>query len=239
MRRLLLRSVESRSPAAWSAFRVRAHGPVAVQCWRRHTASKYRKNVDGVGGTFGIYAGYRFDLCDHLAVSFLANPQFTFMPTEEGCCRGKNDHETGTTFSITSGPSLSFLAGLAETYVGAGRLLPRHERPDERRRPRVQCRRRDRFRARQRRESRTLRPLRLRQHGRAPGHRRRSPVGARRRAVLIRVRRRRARGSRRGTASASAPAASTAAGAPPHRAPRRQLRLRQVQHSVRCAADPR
>jgi outer membrane protein OmpA-like peptidoglycan-associated protein len=81
--------------------------------------SKYRRTVDGnLGGTFGMEGGYRFDFTDNLALSLIGNPQFVFMPTEEDCCSGKNDHEVGSVFSITAGPRLSFLADGLEIYVG-------------------------------------------------------------------------------------------------------------------------
>jgi outer membrane protein OmpA-like peptidoglycan-associated protein len=82
--------------------------------------SKYRRTVDGnVGGTFGIEGGYRFTLTDNVALSLLGNPQFTFFPTEPGCCSGKNDHEVGSVFGITAGPRLSFLADDLEIYLGS------------------------------------------------------------------------------------------------------------------------
>src|SRR4051812_25970954 len=120
MRRLMLRLIALTIAVVLWGAPVWAHGPeIGFNGGVAIPLDKYRKNVDGQGGTFGLDAGYRFDLTDTVKLSFLANPQFTFMPTEEGCCRGKNDHETGTTFSITSGPRLSFLAGLAELYIEA------------------------------------------------------------------------------------------------------------------------
>ena len=72
-----------------------------------------------VGGTAGFWGGYRFDLSDEVALSLLAQPQFSFFKTERGCCRGKNDHEESSLFAITSGPELSFYTGIVETYIGA------------------------------------------------------------------------------------------------------------------------
>ena len=80
--------------------------------------SKYKRTVDGnVGGTFGLSGGYRLNLTDNLAISLLANPQFTFLPTEEGQPWKRSD-ETASVFGITAGPKFTLITGDLETYVG-------------------------------------------------------------------------------------------------------------------------
>ena len=83
--------------------------------------SKYRHSVDGnVGGTFGLSGGYRFDLTDNLAISLLANPQFTFLPTDESRpWPHTKTVETSSVFGITAGPKFTLITGDLETYVGA------------------------------------------------------------------------------------------------------------------------
>jgi hypothetical protein len=106
----------------WTAPPVRADGPeVGVNIGAAMPlSSKYRRTVDSnLGGTFGFWSGYRFDLSDNLALSIIGQPQFTFFKTERGCCSGKNDHEESTLFGITGGPKLSLLTGIVETYVVA------------------------------------------------------------------------------------------------------------------------
>ncbi len=243
MRRLLLRVCGIAIAGCLVGVPVRADGPVAgFNLGAAVPLSKYRKTVDkDVGGTFGLSGGYRFDLSDHLAVSLLANPQFTFLPTEPGCCRGKNDHEVGSTFSITSGPRFSLLTGIVETYVGAqggyyrdmsgpmsddgagfnaggglnfelgnGASLGLFGRYDY--------------------AKMVARPGSDVDRQWALG-RHRLPAGVRARGAG-------GRGSAAASASASA-ATPAAAGAPPDRAPRRQLRFRSREHSPGRAPDPR
>jgi outer membrane protein OmpA-like peptidoglycan-associated protein len=97
----------------------RADGPeVGVNAGVAVPVKKYSHTVEGVGGTVGLSGGYRFDLTDTLALSFLANPQFVFAGTEEGCCPDKRrDDDIGSIFSITGGPKLSLLTGMVETYA--------------------------------------------------------------------------------------------------------------------------
>ena len=97
----------------------RADGPeIGTNLGAAIPLGKYRRTIDhNVGGTAGISAGYRFDLSDSVALSLLANPQFTVLPTQDGCCNGKRDDEVSSTFSITGGPKLSYLTGIVETYV--------------------------------------------------------------------------------------------------------------------------
>jgi outer membrane protein OmpA-like peptidoglycan-associated protein len=104
-----------------SGVPARADGPeVGVDVGAAIPLDKYRHVVDGgLGGTFGFWSGYRFDLTDNLALSLIGQPQFTFFPTDPGCCRGKNDHEMSSLFSITGGPKFSLLTGIVETYIGA------------------------------------------------------------------------------------------------------------------------
>jgi outer membrane protein OmpA-like peptidoglycan-associated protein len=105
----------------WTASTARADGPeIGVNVGAAMPLSKYRRTVDSnVGGTIGYWSGYRFDVSDHVALSIIGQPQFTFFKTERGCCRGKNDHEESTLFAITGGPKLSLLTGIVETYVVA------------------------------------------------------------------------------------------------------------------------
>jgi outer membrane protein OmpA-like peptidoglycan-associated protein len=83
--------------------------------------SKYKRSVDGnVGGTFGLAGGYRFDLTDNFALSLLANPQFTFLPTDERRPWPiTKTVETSSVFGITAGPKFTLITGDLETYVGA------------------------------------------------------------------------------------------------------------------------
>jgi outer membrane protein OmpA-like peptidoglycan-associated protein len=99
----------------------RADGPViGTDVGAAIPLDKYKRTVDkDVGLTAGFWGGYRFDLSDEVALSLLAQPQFSFFKTQEGCCRGKNDEEDASLFAITGGPELSFWAGIVETYVGA------------------------------------------------------------------------------------------------------------------------
>jgi len=79
----------------------------------------YSHTVEGVGGTVGIDAGYRFFLTDNVALSVLGNPQFSFFGTEEGCCRGPGDSDDiGVVGSMTAGPKLTIGADPVEFYVG-------------------------------------------------------------------------------------------------------------------------
>jgi outer membrane protein OmpA-like peptidoglycan-associated protein len=81
---------------------------------------QYKRTIaKDVGGTAGFWGGYRFDLSDELALSIIAQPQFSFFKTQRDCCRGENDHEESSLFAITSGPELSFFTGLVETHIGA------------------------------------------------------------------------------------------------------------------------
>jgi len=99
---------------------VRADGPeVGVNAGVAVPLKKYSHTVEGVGGTAGMSAGYRFYLTDNLGLSLLANPQFVFAGTEEGCCGSKpyRDDEIGDIFSITGGPKISLLTGVVETYA--------------------------------------------------------------------------------------------------------------------------
>ncbi len=78
----------------------------------------YRHTVEGVGGTAGVSAGYRFYLTDNVALSVLGNPQFSFFGTEEGCCRGPGDaDDIGVVASMTGGPKLTVIGDPAEFYV--------------------------------------------------------------------------------------------------------------------------
>ena len=78
----------------------------------------YSHTVEGVGGTAGVSAGYRFYLTDNLALSLLANPQFSFFGTEEGCCRGPgDDDDIATVFAGTGGPKLTVIGDPVEFYV--------------------------------------------------------------------------------------------------------------------------
>jgi outer membrane protein OmpA-like peptidoglycan-associated protein len=96
----------------------RADGPeVGVNAGVAVPLKKYSHTVEGVGGTTGLSAGYRFDLTDTLALSLLANPQFVFAGTEEGCCRNGRNNDIGSVFSITGGPKISLLTGVVESYA--------------------------------------------------------------------------------------------------------------------------
>jgi len=81
--------------------------------------SKYRKSVKGnVGGSVGFAGGYRFLLRDDVALSLLAQPQFTVMPTEqERSVSG--DNETASMFIGTGGPKLTLLGDPIETWFSA------------------------------------------------------------------------------------------------------------------------
>jgi len=98
---------------------VRADGPeVGVNAGVAVPVKKYSRTVEGVGGTTGMSAGYRFNLTDDLGLSLLANPQFVFAGTEEGCCRDKrHDDDIGSIFSITGGPKILLRTGVVETYA--------------------------------------------------------------------------------------------------------------------------
>jgi outer membrane protein OmpA-like peptidoglycan-associated protein len=97
---------------------VRADGPeLGVNAGVAVPVKKYSHTVEGVGGTTGLSAGYRFNLTDNLALSLLANPQFVFAGTEEGCCRNGRNNDIGSVFSITGGPKLSLLTGVVESYA--------------------------------------------------------------------------------------------------------------------------
>jgi outer membrane protein OmpA-like peptidoglycan-associated protein len=78
----------------------------------------YSHTVEGVGGTAGFDGGYRFYLTDNLALSLLANPQFSFFGTEEGCCRGPGgSDDIGVVFAGTGGPKLSVIGDPVEFFV--------------------------------------------------------------------------------------------------------------------------
>jgi len=80
--------------------------------------SKYKSTVDeDVGGTFGITGGYRFDLNEHVGLSLIANPQFTFFSTQD-CC-GKHEEDVSSVFIGGVGPKLTFDTGPAETWLMA------------------------------------------------------------------------------------------------------------------------
>jgi len=79
----------------------------------------YSHTVEGVGGTVGMDAGYRFFLTDNVALSLVGNPQVSIFGTEEGCCRGPGDSDDiGVVGSLTAGPKLTFGADPVEFYVG-------------------------------------------------------------------------------------------------------------------------
>ena len=101
---------------------VRADGPeVGFNAGVAVPIKKYSHTVEGVGGTAGFDGGYRFNLTDNIALSVLANPQFSFFGTEEGCCQprreGGDSDDIGSIFSITGGPKLSFLGDGFDAYV--------------------------------------------------------------------------------------------------------------------------
>jgi hypothetical protein len=101
---------------------VRADGPeVGFNAGVAVPIKKYSHTVEGVGGTVGFDGGYRFNLTDNIALSLLANPQFSFFGTEEGCCQprseGGDSDDIGSIFSITGGPKLSFLGDGFDAYV--------------------------------------------------------------------------------------------------------------------------
>ncbi len=97
---------------------VRADGPeLGVNAGVAVPLKKYSHTVEGVGGTTGLSAGYRFNLTDNLALSLLANPQFVFAGTEEGCCHNGSNNDIGSVFSITGGPKISLLTGVVESYA--------------------------------------------------------------------------------------------------------------------------
>jgi len=78
----------------------------------------YSHTVEGVGGTAGVQAGYRFFLSDNVALSLLGNPQFAVFGTEEGCCRGPGDSDDiGVVASMTAGPKLTIGSDPVEFYV--------------------------------------------------------------------------------------------------------------------------
>jgi outer membrane protein OmpA-like peptidoglycan-associated protein len=104
------------STASW------ADGPEAgVNIGAVMPLSKYKRSVDGnVGGTFGLSGGYRFNLTDNFATSLLANPQFTFLPTDERRPWPQTKAvESSTVFGMTAGPKFTLITGDLETYVGA------------------------------------------------------------------------------------------------------------------------
>jgi outer membrane protein OmpA-like peptidoglycan-associated protein len=99
----------------------RGDGPeIGVNVGAAVPLDKYKRTIDGnVGGAFGLEGGYRFDLSDGVALSLLANPQFTFYGTQPGCCAEKNDDEVSSVAALTAGPRLSVGMGGLQTWVGA------------------------------------------------------------------------------------------------------------------------
>jgi hypothetical protein len=81
--------------------------------------SKFRRMVNAnVGATGGFEGGYRWYLADGVALSVLGNPQFSVWDTQSSCCSDEqNDSETGSMFSITGGPKLSFDVDPVELYT--------------------------------------------------------------------------------------------------------------------------
>ncbi len=99
----------------------RAEGPeVGFNAGVAVAIDKFQKTVEGdVGGTFGLSGGYRWDVSDAVALSLLANPQFTFFPTDRTCCDNPDSDPQGI-FSITAGPKLTFgTGGPVAVYLGA------------------------------------------------------------------------------------------------------------------------
>jgi outer membrane protein OmpA-like peptidoglycan-associated protein len=96
---------------------VRADGPeVGFNAGAAIPLKSYRRTVDGnVGGTVGVAGGYRFSLNDSLALSLLAQPQFTFLPTED-CC-GENGEDVSGMFIGAAGPKLTWTVGRVETFA--------------------------------------------------------------------------------------------------------------------------
>jgi hypothetical protein len=78
----------------------------------------YSHTVEGVGGTAGFSAGYRFFITDNVALSLLGNPQVSVFGTEEGCCRGPGDEDDiGVVMSATAGPKLTVGSDPVQFYV--------------------------------------------------------------------------------------------------------------------------
>jgi outer membrane protein OmpA-like peptidoglycan-associated protein len=102
-----------------STVPARADGPeIGVEVGAAIPLDKYKRTISSdVGGTFGFWSGYRFDLTDNFAISLIGQPQFTFFDTQHGCC--KDDDGVASLFSITGGPKFSLLTGPVETYVQA------------------------------------------------------------------------------------------------------------------------
>jgi outer membrane protein OmpA-like peptidoglycan-associated protein len=95
----------------------RADGPeIGVEVGAAIPLDKYKRTVSkDVGGTFGFWSGYRFDLTDNFAISLIGQPQFTFFSTQKGCC--EDDDEMSSLFSITGGPKFSLTFDPVELYV--------------------------------------------------------------------------------------------------------------------------
>jgi outer membrane protein OmpA-like peptidoglycan-associated protein len=73
--------------------------------------SKFKSPAD-VGGGFDIYGGYRFNLTEHIGLSLLGGPDFSFFPNEGG---GGDD--AITLFDLMAGPRLSIGDGGNEVFI--------------------------------------------------------------------------------------------------------------------------
>jgi hypothetical protein len=95
----------------------RADGPeVGANVGAVVPLSKFKDAVSGgVGGTFGLLGGYRWDVADNFAISLVGQPQFLFYPTPSN----RVNDEVGSMFVITAGPKFTLITGDIETYITA------------------------------------------------------------------------------------------------------------------------
>lgn len=81
---------------------------------------KNTKNTAEVGGAAGIYAGYQFDLGAHVALSLLANPEFSFFPSEKPVnpSSGRSsDTDVVTIMALNAGPRLTIGGEEARVFI--------------------------------------------------------------------------------------------------------------------------
>lgn len=100
-----------------------AHGPtVGGEVAAAIPLQGTKRTVEG-GGAAGIYGGYRFDFGNYVALSLLANPEFTFFASEKprNPSSGRNsDSDVVSVMGLNAGPRLT-LGGEEARFVIDGR----------------------------------------------------------------------------------------------------------------------
>lgn len=101
----------------------RAHGPVIGGELSAAIPLKQTRNTADLGGAAGIYGGYEFDLDPVVRLSLLANPEFSFFPSEEPINPNsgrKSDSDPIVVMGLLGGPRLSIGSDLRFFIDGRG-----------------------------------------------------------------------------------------------------------------------